>query len=479
VLGVGDRNWAATYQRVPTMIDDMLATAGGRRLLARAEADAGGDLAGAVRRFTEQLRQVLLVEYGDPESSAAEPVEDTGYQVTELTGAPLDPLAQRHGLVAMAVAATGTLTKLDHPLGRTKRLVRLALPADVTYRTGDHLAVLPVNDPALVDRAVKLLGADPDSLLSIRAARPGRGALPIDRPLTVWELLSNHLELQDPATAEQIARLADLNPCPPERQALKELGPSAESVLDLVERFPALTGQLDWRTVLELLPAVRIRHYSISTSPAVSPGRIDLMVSLLDAPHRGGSGSYRGTGSGYLHRVALGDTVLARIAPCREAFRVREDVPAILVAAGTGLAPFRGAIADRRVRLAAGKRLTPALCYFGCDHPDVDYLYADELRAADHAGAISMRPAFSRVPGQDRGYVQDRIAAEGDEVWQLLTEGAVVYVCGDASAMAPGVRDAFERLHGKHTGAPPAVSAEWLATLMAAGRYVEDIYAGD
>lgn len=119
------------------------------------------------------------------------------------------------------------------------------------------------------------------------------------------------------------------------------------------------------------------------------------MVSLLEAPARSGNGVYTGTGSGHLGAVKPGDTVLARVQPCREAFRIDHSMPVVMVAAGTGLAPFRGAIADRA---ATDTQLAPALCYFGCDAPDADFLHAEELRAAETAGAVSLRPAFSAAP---------------------------------------------------------------------------------
>ncbi|MER7153853.1 cytochrome P450 [Streptomyces lydicus] len=467
VLGVGDRNWAATYQHVPTLIDDRLDALGGHRLLPRAEADASGDLGGTVKQFAAQLRTQLLARYGDPASvgASAPDDEDTGYTVTEVTGGPLDALAARHGLTPMTVTEAHDLTAQGWP--RPKRFLRLALPAGVTYRTADHLAVLPANTPDAVERAARALGVDLDTVLALHPGRrPGRDTLPVDRPLTVRQLLTHHLELGDRPTADQVAVLASHNPCPPEQHALETLAADdPRTLIELIEAYPALRGTLTWPTILELLPPLRTRHYSVSSSPATDARHADLMVSLLPG----------GTGSTYLHTLRPGDTVLARVQPCREAFRIdpADGTPVILVAAGTGLAPFRGAVADR---VAAGRR-APARLYFGCDDPDGDFLHAEEFAAAESAGAVSVRPVFSARPENGHRFVQHRIAAEAAEVWELLQAGARVYVCGDGSRMAPGVRAAFRDLHGAHTGASPQESEAWLRELTASGRYIEDVYA--
>ncbi|MEV7188080.1 cytochrome P450 [Kitasatospora sp. NPDC093102] len=475
VLGIGDRTYAATYQRVPALIDDRLAALGGTRLLARAEADASGDLAGSVRQFTAALREALLARYGDADAPAA-PQPEAAYSVTEVTGGPLAALAARHDMAELTVTAVGSLTDPDYH--RVKRLVRLALPEGAGYRTADHLTVLPANDPALVERAAKLFGADPDTVLGIVAHR--RTGPAVDRPLTVRELLTHHVELQDRPSAEQRAALAALNPCPPEQAALRALPEDdPRTLLDLIEDHPAVQERLTWPVLLELLPPIRPRHYSISSSPAGDPGQVDLMVSVLSGPARSGRGTFRGTGSGHLDRVAVGDTVLARVQPCREAFRIGHRTPVVMIAAGTGLAPFRGAVADRRALLAEGAALAPALLYFGCDDEAADYLHRGELEAAEQAGAVSLRPAFSERPQHGRRYVQDRITAEGAEVWELLDAGAEVYVCGDGARMAPGVRAAFRALYRERTpGADEQRSQAWLQGLIEAGRYVEDVYAG-
>ncbi|MGW3122913.1 bifunctional cytochrome P450/NADPH--P450 reductase [Streptomyces sp. NPDC001107] len=490
VLGVGDRNWAATYQRVPTLIDERLTAAGATPLLERGAADAAGDFAGTVDRWTGDLWTALLERYGA--AAAAQETEpaaeqETGlYELEDATDSVIGGLAARHGVQPMEVLDAYELVDMNHGLGRSKRFLRLRLPEGVTYRTGDHLAVLPSNPDALVRRVADRFGLDLDRTVRLRARRRSRGALPVDRPLTLRRLLTDFVELQDAATQEQVAVLAEHTACPPEKRPLAELAaadPQAfaeqvtaagHSLLDLMERYRAC--ELPFERFLELLPVLRPRHYSISSSAEAAPGEVDLMVSLLAAPHRGGEGTFHGIASHYLQTVHAGDTVQARVLPCSEDFRLPQDqsVPVILVSAGTGLAPFRGAVLDRHHTRSTGT----LLCYFGCDHPDVDYLHRAEFEAAEAAGAVSMRPTFSCAPENGARFVQDRIAKESDEVWAVLEAGGRVYICGDGRRMAPAVREAFMAIYRRNTGAGDEEATAWLAAMTESGHYVEDVWAG-
>ncbi len=494
VLGVGDRNWAATYQRIPTLIDERLAAAGAAPLLERGAADAAGDFAGTVDRWTGDLWNTLLEKYGIPVQAGAEPTGQSGeadadqglYELQDATESVTGPLAARHGVQPMEVLDAYELVDLDHPLGRSKRFLRLRLPDGVTYRTGDHLAVLPRNPAALVQRVADRFGLDLDRTVRLKARRRSRGALPVDRPLTLRQLLTDFVELQDAATQEQVAVLAEHTVCPPEHRPLAELAEAkpdvfreqvtdaACSLLALLERYRAC--ELPFEHFLELLPVLRPRHYSISSSAAAAPGEVDLMVSLLKAPHRGGEGTFHGIASHYLQTVSAGDTLQARVLPCREAFRLPQDpaTPVILISAGTGVAPFRGAVLDRLHSKATGT----LLCYFGCDHPDADFLHRDELQAAEDAGAVSLRPVFSYTPEDGARFVQDRIAQESAEVWSVLQAGGRVYVCGDGRRMAPGVRAALQAVYREHTGAGADEAADWLTAMTESGTYVEDVWAG-
>ncbi|MFL1375906.1 bifunctional cytochrome P450/NADPH--P450 reductase [Nocardiopsis protaetiae] len=495
VLGVGDRNWSATYQHVPARVDDLLHAAGAERLADRAAADTSGDFTTAVADWSARALGALLDSYGEPAGAGPAPdpeaVGAPPYTLVDAPATALDGLAERHGLRPMRVLEARDLADTAHPAGRPKRFVRLALPAGTSYCTGDHLAVLPRNPGALVDRVVARFGVDPGRTVRLEPRRGVRPALPVDRPIPLGELLAGAVELQAPATREQVRTLAEHTPCPFTARALTELADPADpaapadvpepadrsagrSVLDLLEEHPACA--LPFEHYLGMLAPLAPRSYSVSSGAAADPGAVDLMVSPLRAPHRSGTGEYRGTASHFMAALEAGDEVPARVLPAADAFRVPADpdVPVLMVAAGTGLAPFRGAVADRVHRGGRGR----ALLFFGCDHPDADYLHREELEAAERAGAVELFPVFSAAPRQGARFVQDRILAEAGRVHELLEAGGRVFVCGDGRAMAPGVRAAFARVRQEATGCTEGEARAWLEALIARGRYTEDVWAG-
>ena len=206
-----------------------------------------------------------------------------------------------------------------------------------------------------------------------------------------------------------------------------------------------------------------------------------LTVAVVDAPARSGQGKYRGTASNYLREQSVGATVYGFIHTPNLPFSLPADpqTPIIMVGPGTGVAPFRGFLAERAAIQATGGTVGPALLFFGSRDPRQDFLYEAELRAWSARGLIELVTAFSRVAGQPRVYVQDAIAAHAEEVWALLAGGAIVYVCGEASRMAPAVRAAFGAIYRDRTGADEAQAEAWLHDLEAAGRYLADVWAGE
>ena len=164
-------------------------------------------------------------------------------------------------------------------------------------------------------------------------------------------------------------------------------------------------------------------------------------------------------------------------------FRLPDNdaVPIIMIGPGTGLAPFRGFLQERAARKAKGATkgamLGPAMLFFGCRHPEQDFLYAEELTAFAADGICELYTAFSRAAGP-KTYVQHVIAAEQDKVWDLIDKGAIIYVCGDGGRMEPDVKAALVRIYRDRTGTDEADGARWIEDMGAKNRYVLDVWAG-
>ena len=165
------------------------------------------------------------------------------------------------------------------------------------------------------------------------------------------------------------------------------------SVLDLLERFAS--SALPFARFLELLPPMQAaplldRVVAAGAKPAAARST----VAVLDAPAWSGTGRYRGTCSNYLAQLAPGTHVFGRVVSPNTPFLLPDDpaTPIIMIGAGTGIAPFRGFLQERGPAPRAGTRLGPAQLFFGCDHPDVDFLYRDELAAWERLGAVERAP---------------------------------------------------------------------------------------
>ncbi len=487
VFGCGHRDWAATFQAVPQAVDRLMHAAGAERLLERGQADAGGDFFGDFDTWYEPVWAGVDAAFA---VEAAAPVAAAPLYEVERGATATEALDVAHGAVLMEVAGNRELVDLSSPFGRSKRHLDIVLPEGVTYRVGDYLAVVPENDLDLVTRVARRFALELDEPLVVRRKRDEKSALPLDRPLRMRELFARYVELQAPATRRDVRLLAQHTRCPPEKQALLALcdeSPDGKqryraevldkrtSVLDLLERFAAC--ELPIAVFLEMLPALQPRLYSISSSPLADPRRCTLTLSVLEGDKWSGGGRYRGTCSNYLARIAPGDQLRAVVRTARSAFRPPENprVPIVMIGAGSGMAPFRGFVEERATLAARGESVGEALLFFGCDHPDVDFLYAAEFAA--WRNVVEVLPAFSQKEEQGIKFVQHRLWAERDRVAALLAAGAHVYVCGDAKAMAPAVRDTLARIRQHAGGGSPEDAVAWLTELEREGRYVADVFA--
>ncbi|MCB1525529.1 MAG: NADPH--cytochrome reductase, partial [Rhodoblastus sp.] len=370
------------------------------------------------------------------------------------------------------------------------RHIEVALPEGATYRAGDHLAVVPRNDAALVAAIAKRLGHSPDDVIRLRGAEGRRAQLPLDEPVSVGKLLADFVEVQQVATRKQIQTMAEHTRCPVTRPKLEALsGESDEayraevlgkrkSVYDLLEEHPAC--ELPLSAYLEMTPLLQPRYYSISSSPKIDPRRCTVTVGVVEGPARSGRGVFKGVCSNYLAGRAAEEAIFAAVRETKAGFRLPDDpkVPLVMIGPGTGLAPFRSFLQERAAQKKEGATLGPAMLFFGCRRSDQDYLYADELKAYAAGGIVELHTAFSRMDGQPKTYVQDLVRAQQDRVWELIEAGAIVYICGDGGKMEPDVKRALVEIYCARKNASPEQGEAWINEMGATNRYVLDVWAG-
>ena len=218
------------------------------------------------------------------------------------------------------------------------------------------------------------------------------------------------------------------------------------SPLDLLETYP--TAALPFSSFLSMLPPMRIRQYSISSSPLVDPATCTLTYSVFDT-EKGGR-RYLGIASNYLAELQKGDLVRVSVRPSHQAFHLPLDianVPILMICAGSGLAPFRGFVQERAKQIEAGRTIAAALLFVGCRSPDKDRLYAEEFAHWESIGAVKVYYAFSKDASASKGckYVADRLWAEREEARALWDAGAKIFVCG-SGAVGDGVRETIIKI---------------------------------
>jgi cytochrome P450/NADPH-cytochrome P450 reductase len=493
VFGCGNRDWAATFQAIPRLVDSKLEEYGAKRIYPRGEGDAREDFDGQFQDWFGPLLNKVATELG-VELSQQEGEQGPLFNVEIMHDQRVNQFVASLGAKLMTVTENRELhTKAgDFPSERSTRHLEVALPEGATYRAGDHLGVIPHNREELVRRVMARFGFDKDAFIRLRKNGNRKTFLPVDETISVARLLSDYVELQDVATRKQIKTLADNTECPPDKKKLTALsGDDEESVarykeevlakrkslIDLLEEFPAC--EVPFNIYLELLSPLRPRYYSISSSPLKQPQSCSITVAVVDAPARSGHGTYRGVTSNYLSQQSAGSSVQAFVRDVGSAFRLPEDptIPLIMVGPGTGLAPFRGFLQERAAQKEQGQPTGPSLLFFGSRHPQQDFIYENELKAFVEQGVTKLYPAFSRLHQDKKIYVQNLILEHADEVWQLLEEGARIYVCGDATRMAPDVRRAFAAIYQQKTGGDEAAAEQWLNDLTVQNRYLVDVWS--
>lgn len=212
--------------------------------------------------------------------------------------------------------------------------------------------------------------------------------------------------------------------------------------------------------------------------------KLTLTYSVLEQPALSGQGSHYGVASNFLSSLTAGERLHVAVRPS-QSFHLpsdAENTPIICIAAGSGLAPFRGFIQERAAMIAAGRKIAPALLFFGCRSPKQDDLYAEELARWEKLGAIDVRRAYSRSSSdsEDCKYVQHRLSHDREDITKLWQAGAKIYVCGSKD-VGKAVEDVFldmvREAGKKKTGndVPHEAAKEWFDK-QKNERYLTDVF---
>lgn len=244
----------------------------------------------------------------------------------------------------------------------------------------------------------------------------GPTLLPVNKPVHLLTVLKGYVELSQPATTRDLRVLLQLSASEATHDALKTLHDNHASrvlsarlsVLDILELYCDIEILLG--AFLDMLPSMRTRQYSISSSPLAKVGQLTLTMSVLDAPAMSGRNlPFLGVASNFLNTLTSGDRVQIAIRSSR--FHLPDDptVPVVMICAGSGVAPFRGFMQERAAQKAGGMAIGRMMLFFGCHSPEQDYLYGKtDLERWSKQGVVDIRMAFSQASSDshDCKYVQ-------------------------------------------------------------------------
>jgi sulfite reductase (NADPH) flavoprotein alpha-component len=335
----------------------------------------------------------------------------------------------------------------------------------LTYEVGDSMAVWPKNDPALVDDILKALSAKGDEPVTGRKG-----------PTTLREALWRDCGITQttPKFLKAIASRADAAPLltellDPERRLDLDRYLWGMEVIDFLVEHPSI--RFAPQEFVGLLTKLQPRLYSIASSLKAFPDQVHLMVDVVRYESHGRK--RKGVCSSYLAECAIGAVI--PVFPSTSKFRLPEDgnTPIIMIGPGTGLAPFRAYLQERKAIGAKGKNWL----FFGSQKAQCNYFYKEDFDQLRSDGILTrIDCAFSRDQ-PEKIYVQDRMTENAAEIWKWLdAEGAHFFVCGDARRMAKDVDAALRKIVQEEGGKSVESANDYVEKLKSDKRYKRDVY---
>jgi sulfite reductase (NADPH) flavoprotein alpha-component len=459
VLALGDTNYTAFCQ-FGKNCDERLEKLGARRIHPRTDCDV--DYEGSATAWIEAAFAALSSNSEAAPSPAASPASEAS-AATPAAEAP-QGWSRKNPFPARLLANR----KLNGDgSGKEVRHYEISLAgSNLSYEVGDALGVMPANCGELVGDLLTALGCDGEEAVKT----------PDGSETSLRLALTQHYDITKPSTdllkacAErgaaggQLAALLD----PARREDLKKFLWGRE-VIDIVNELskPFLASEIGG-----LLKKMQPRLYSISSSPKAHPDEVHLTVAAVR--YDGYGRPRKGVCSTFLADRCAESTPVPVFVQVSHGFRLpaNMDTPVIMCGPGTGIAPFRAFLEERRATGAQGMNWL----FFGDQKRSTDYLYQEQLEGWVKDGHLArLDLAFSRDQAE-KIYVQSRMLESAPELWSWLESGAHFYVCGDASRMAKDVDAALHQVAQTVGGLSQDAALEYIAKLKSEKRYQRDVY---
>jgi NADPH-ferrihemoprotein reductase len=507
VFGLGNREYEH-YNAIGKFFDRAFQKCGAKRVVELGLGDDCQDLeadfeAWKDSKFWPALKSLYIKDAAalnrlDVMSHAAEELPSCSYAI-EYFSNPQDPVhtplekvhgSSRHYFSAVDCPIT-TIRELrsKEDLGSTVHIeIDISNANGLNYHTADNLGVLPINPLSVVEDVAKSMGFDLNQVFSLSAAEGVEWhGDPFPMPISVRECLTRYCDLTQAPRRSDLKLLAAYAKDPVDKKALLRMSSKEgkaeyrEKVLDahvglvdILKMCPSITAPLEH--FLSFCPTLQTRFYTISSSSMVHPKSVHLTVSVTEATRKDGT-VFKGVCSSYLASLKPGDSV--RVFNRTSTFRLPKDpsTPILMVGPGTGIAPFRGMLQERSHQQTVQKQCVgTSVLYFGCKKRSLDYIYQDELAAFQKSGILTnLHLAFSREQ-KEKVYVQNVLAKNSQDTWDLIQSGAHIYICGGVK-MGSDVQEAFKQIACDNGNMSVEEAKGFIAHLAKEGRYTQELWA--
>ncbi len=462
VLALGDKNYSE-FCGAGKKFDERLETLGAKRIHPRVDCDL--DYEALAKGWMDSVWPALIATSTGSESVASEPANSPNGPSPAADSPIASTTYSRTNPFPARLITNRKLTGVDS--GKDTRHFEISLQdSGLTYEVGDALGVMPQNCPALVDEIIRALGCDGEEGVTEPSGKETSLRSALLRNYQITKPGSSLLQLiADKAGDEELKSLLE-----PSRKADLDKFLYGREVIDVLLRCGA--AKFAPKEFVGLLAKLQPRLYSISSSPKAHPGEVHLTIAAVRYESHGRA--RKGVCSTFLADRVEADTPVPVFVQTSHGFRIPADgsKPIIMIGPGTGIAPFRAFLEERRAIGATGKNWL----FFGDQKAASDFLYREQLEGMLAEDLLTrLDTAFSRDQAE-KIYVQTRMLEQAAELWRWLEDGAHLYVCGDAKRMAKDVDAALHEIIQNAGGKTADEAKAYVAKLKSDKRYQRDVY---